>query len=144
MAIILTDPNTAGPFTTFQVKDVTVKVVKLDFSKFATTNVDTLMTYLPADATILRMETWVRTVLSGNSVASPTVAVGTTSGGADLAAAFSVTNTAGTQQTISPAVGIMQQYQVPLGQDIRIYVRGGCSTGNPTAGEIDLVIYYVR
>ena len=144
MAIILTDPNTAGPFTTFQVKDVTVKVVKLDFSKFATTNVDTLMTYLPADATILRMETWVRTVLSGNSVTSPTVAVGTTSGGADLAAAFSVTNTAGTQQIVSPAVGIMQQYQVPLGQDIRIYVRGGCSTGNPTAGEIDLVIYYVR
>ena len=144
MAIILTDPNTAGPFTTFQVKDVTVKVIKLDFAKFATTNVDTLAAYLPADATILRLDTWVRTALTGNSVTSPTITLGTTSGGSDLAAAFSVTNTSGTMQTVSPAVGIVQQYQVPLGQDIRLYVRGGCSTGNPTAGEIDLIVYYVR
>jgi len=144
MAIILTDPNTAGPFTTFQIKDVTVKVIKLDFAKFATTNVDTLATYLPADATILRLDTWVRTALTGNGVTSPTITLGTTSGGSDLAAAFSVTNTSGTMQTVSPAVGIVQQYQVPLGQDIRLYVRGGCSTGNPTAGEIDLIVYYVR
>lgn len=144
MAIILTDPNSAGPFATFQIKDVTVKVIKLTNSNFTTGNTDTKVTVLPPDATILRMETWVRTVLSGNGVTSPTVAVGTTSGGTDLAAAFTVTNTAGTLQTISPAVGIMQQYNVPYTADMNIYIRGGCSTGNPTAGEIDLVIYYVR
>lgn len=144
MALILTDPNVAGPFATFQIKDVVIKVVKLDFSKFATTNIDTYAAALPADVTILKVDTWVRTALSGNGVTSPTITLGTTSGGSDLAAAFAVTNTAGTLQTVSPAVGIMQQYNPPYTQDVKVYVRGSCSTGNPTAGEIDVVIYYVR
>ena len=144
MAFILTDPNSAGPFTTFQIKDVVCKAIKLDFSKFTTTNVDTYAAALPPDATILEIKTWVRTALSGGGVTAPTVAFGTTSGGADLAAAFAVTNTAGTLQSVSPAVGIMQQYQVPYTSDIKVYIRGSCSTGNPTAGEIDVLIYYVR
>ena len=144
MAFILTDPNSAGPFTTFQLKDVQVRAIKLSFSAFTTGNTDTYAGVLPADASILKFETWVRTALSGNGVTSPTVTLGTTSGGADLAAAFSVTNTAGTQQTVSPAVGIMQQYNPPMTTDIKLYVRGGCSTGNPTAGEIDLLVYFVR
>jgi len=145
MAIILTDPNASGPFASFQIKDIVCKVVKLPFSAFATGNVDTLVAALPPDATILQMLTWVRTALTGNSVSAPTVTVGTTSGGSDLAAAFTVTNTAGTLQTISPAVGIWQVYNIPYTTgDMKIYIRGGCSTGTPTAGEIDLAIYYVR
>ena len=144
MAFILTDPNAAGPFTTFQIKDIVCKAIKLDFAKFATTNVDTYAAALPADATILEIKTWVRTALSGGGVTAPTLTFGTTSGGADLAAAFSVTNTAGTLQSVSPAVGIMQQYNPPFTQDIKVYIRGGCSTGNPTAGEVDVLIYYVR
>ena len=144
MALILTDPNTAGPFTSFQIKDVELKVLKLPFSYFTTGNTDTYVTALPADVSIVRFETWVRTALSGNSVASPTVTLGTTSGGSDLAAAFTVTNTAGTQQLVTPAVGIMQLYNPPMTTDIKIYVRGGCSTGSPTAGEIDLLVYFVR
>lgn len=144
MAIIYTDTNTSGPFTTFGIKDVVTKFVKLTFASFATTNVDQLVARLPADASILRVDTWVRTALTGNSVSAPTVALGTSSGGTEIAAAFSVTNTTGTLQTVSPIVGAQQVYQIPLTGDINIYVRGGCSTGNPTAGEIDLVIYYVR
>lgn len=144
MAIILTDPNVHGPFPTFGIKDVQVKVLKTDSSFYSTAGVNTLLAKLPADVTIIKMDTWVRTVLSGNGVTSPTIAVGTTSGGNDISAAFSITNTAGTLQTITPAVGIMQTYNPPYTSDISIYVRGGCSTGNPTAGEIDLVIYYIR
>lgn len=144
MAIILTDPNTAGPFPTFQLKDVQVKVIKLAFGVFKTAGTDQLVAALPADATILRMETWVRTALTGNSVATPTIAVGTTSAGTDLAATFTVTNTAGTQQIVSPAVGIMQTYNIPYSNDIRLWVHGSCSTGDATAGEIDLIVYFVR
>jgi len=144
MAFILTDPNSAGPFTTFQIKDIVCKAIKLDYTKFSTSNVDTYAAALPADATVLEIKTWVRTALSGGGVTAPTVTFGTTSGGSDLAAAFSVTNTAGTLQSVSPAVGIMQQYNPPFTQDIKVYIRGSCSTGNPTAGEVDVLIYYVR
>ena len=144
MALILSDPNTAGPFASFQMKDVYVKVVKLAFGVFTTGGTDQVVAALPADASIMKFETWVRTALSGNGVTAPTVAIGTTSGGSDLAATFAVTNTAGTMQLVSPAVGILQQYSIPYSFDIRLFVHGACSTGNPTAGEVDLVIYYVR
>jgi hypothetical protein len=144
MAIILTDPNTAGPFATFQLKDVQARVIKLAFGVFATAGTDQVVARLPADCTILRMETWVRTALTGNSVSAPTIAVGTTSGGTDLAATFSVTNTAGTHQTVSPATGVMQVYNIPYSSDINLWVHGSCSTGNATAGEIDLIVYFVR
>jgi hypothetical protein len=56
MAIVFTDPNSAGPFATFQVKDVVTKVFKLTYANFATGNVDTLIGRLPADASILSFE----------------------------------------------------------------------------------------
>lgn len=144
MALILDNPNSSGPFSTWQIKDPMVKVIKLTHANFTTGNTDALVARLPADASILQVQTWVRTALTGNSVASPTVALGTASGGTQIAAAFSVTNTAGVMQTVSPATGILQVYAPPYTSEIDVYVRGGCSTGNPTAGEIDLVIWYVR
>lgn len=144
MALIFTDPNTAGPFTTFQAKDVSVKVFKLTFANFTTGNTDALIGRLPADASILTVETWLKTAFSGNGVTAPVLSLGSTSGGTQFSSAVALTNTTGTFALHSPVTGIMQEYQVPLPGDISLYARGGCSTGNPTAGELYLVVKYVR
>ena len=139
------DPNPGGPSATSNVKDKRLKVVKLTSANFTTTNVDTRVAVLPADATIIGMDFWVKTQLAGGSISAATISVGSSSGGTQFinanTAAF---GTAGVYSTLTPITGIMQNYAVPLGQDINIYVRGTATTGNPTSGELYLVINYVR
>ena len=144
MALIFTDPNSAGPFSTFQVKDVVTKVFKLTFANFTTTNTDTLIGRLPADASILLVTTWLKTAFAGNSVSSPVLSLGSTSGGTQFSSAVALTNTINTYATHTPIAGIMQEYQVPLGGEINLYARGGCSSGNPTSGELYIMVQYVR
>ena len=144
MAIIFTDPNTAGPFTTFQVKNVATRVFKLTFANFTTGNTDTLMGRLPADSSIIKVATWLKTAFAGNGVTLPVIGLGATSGGTEFSSAVALTNTTGTYALHTPMTGIMQEYQIPLGGDINLYARGGCSTGNPTTGEIYVVVKYVR
>lgn len=144
MALIFTDPNSAGPFATFQVKDIVTKVFKLTFANFTTTNTDTLIGRLPADASIVGVDTWMKTALSGGGVTSPVLSLGSTSGGTQFSSAVALTNTTGTFVAHTPITGILQEYQVPLGGEINLYARGGCSTGNPTAGELYVIVKYVR
>lgn len=145
MAFVYGDPNTAGPFSSYQVKDVQAKVFKLTFANFTTGNTDALVGALPEDASILGFETWVKTALAGNSVASPVISIGTASGGTQFASAVAITNTVNLAVKLSPVSGILQAAAVPrAGSDISLWVRGGCSTGNPTSGEIYLTVYYVR
>lgn len=126
------------------VKDIQAKVVKLSSANFSTTGTNTLVAVLPADATILSFRSWVKTALSGNSVSAPTLTLGTTSGGTDFASAVSMTNTTGTYAVLTPVTGIVQNYNIPYSTDINIWFKGSCSTGNPTAGEVYLIIEYVR
>ena len=144
MALIFTDPNSAGPFSTFQDKDVHTKVFKLTFANFTTTNTDTLIGRLAADSSILLVTTWLKTAFAGNSVASPVLSLGSTSGGTEFSSAVALTNTVGTYAVHTPMTGIMQAYQVPLGGEINLYARGGCSTGNPTSGELYIMVQFVR
>lgn len=144
MALIFTDPNTTGPFSTFQVKDIVVKVFKLTYANFTTGNTDALIGRLPADASIVTVKTWLKTAFSGNGVTSPVLSLGSASGGTQFSSAVALTNTTGTYAVHSPVTGILQDYQVPLGGEINLYARGGCSTGNPTAGELYVVVEYVR
>jgi hypothetical protein len=144
MALIFTDSNSAGPFSTFQVKDVVTKVFKLTFANFTTTNTDALIGRLPADASIVSVDTWLKTAFSGNGVTSPVLSLGSSSGGTQFSSAVALTNTVGTFAAVTPITGILQEYQVPLGGEISLYARGGCSTGNPTAGEVYVIVKYVR
>lgn len=144
MALIFTDPNSAGPFSTWQVKDVIVKVFKLTYANFTTSNTDTLIGKLPADASIVSVNTWLKTAFSGNSVSSPVLSLGSTSGGTEFSSAVALTNTTGTYATHSPITGILQAYNPPYTSEINLYARGGCSTGNPTAGELYVIVKYVR
>jgi hypothetical protein len=139
------DPNPGGPSAISNDKVTHVKVVKLTSANFSTTNVDTLLAVLPADSSIVSFRSWVKTALTGNSVATPTLALGSASGGAQFMAANAFpAGTAGVATFLTPVLAIMQNYQVPLGADIQIWGRGACATGNPTAGEMYLTIEYVR
>ena len=144
MAFIYTDPNVAAPFITFQVKDVTTKVFKLPFSYFTSAGTNTLVGVLPADASILKFTTWVKTALSGNTVSAPTISIGTASAGTQFASAVAITNTTGTEAVVTPVTGIMQAHDNINRTDIPLWVGGGCTSGPPTAGEIYLMVEYVR
>ena len=126
------------------VKDLQTRVVKLSSANFTTTGTNTLVAVLPADATIISFRTWVKTALAGNSVASPTVTLGSTSAGTDYASTVALTNTTGTYAFVTPVTGIIQAYNPPYSADLNIWFKGGCSTGNPTSGEVYLIIEYVR
>lgn len=138
------DPNPGGPSALSNVKDVKVCAVKLTSANFATTNVDTLVAVLPADSTIIDLSFWVRTQLAGGGITAATLSLGSSSGGTQFTNATNVFGAAGTQTKIASVSGILQNYQQPLGPDINIWARGTATTGNPTSGEIYVLITYVR
>lgn len=145
MAFIYSDPNPAGPFSTFQVKDSLCKAVRLTNANFSTAGVNTLAAALPADATIIGFTFWNKTILSGGSITAATIAVGTSSAGTQ----FSVANAApfsasGSYGILTPVTGIFQPYNPPYGADIQVWINGTSTGGNPTAGEFYLLINYVR
>lgn len=145
--VAIGDPSpTHRPTATSNIKDVIVKVIKLTSANFAvTTAVNTRVAVLPADATVLTYRLWVKTQLAGGGITAATLALGTTSGGTDLFAANAVAfNTAGVDTTVSPATGLMQNYNLPLGPDINVWASGLATTGTPTSGEMYLTIVYVR
>jgi hypothetical protein len=141
--VAVSDPNPGGPSATSNIKDVVVKVVKLSSANFGTTAVNTLVAILPADASILSMSLMVETQLSGNSISAASIDIGSTSGGAEYVSGASAYGAAGTN-TLLQKLGGVDHYQVPLGLDKPIYVKGTATTGNPTAGESYLIISYVR
>lgn len=139
------DPNPGGPSATSNDKDVHCKVVKLTSANFTTTNTDTLVAVLPADATILSFRLWVKTQLAGGSISAATLTLGTASAGAQLMAANAAAfGAAGVATFLTPVVGIFQNYAIPFGSDISVWARGIATTGNPTSGEMYLTIEYVR
>lgn len=139
------DPSPNGPNATSNIKEEYVKVVKLTSANFTTTNVDTLVAVLPADATMTGFELWIRTQLAGGSISAATLAIGSASGGAQYHAASALAfGTAGTFSVMPTPLAIFQNYSLPQGIDLPIWVRGVATTGNPTSGEMYLKIKYTR
>ena len=145
MALIFSDPNSAGPFSSFQVKETKVKVFKLTSAHFTvTTATNTKVGVLPADAAIVRISYWNKTKLAGNSIDGATMSVGSASAGTQFVNAFDVFTTVATFAPISPVTGIMQAHALPNTTEIPIWVDGLSTTGTPTSGEIYLMVEYVR
>jgi hypothetical protein len=143
--VAVSDPTAGtGPTATSNIKDVVTKVVKLTSANFSTTGVNTQVAVLPADATILGMRLWVKTQLAGGGITAATFSVGSSSAGTQFVNALTAFATAGTYSAVSPITGIYQNYNIPYGTDIQVWVNGTASTGNPTSGEIYLAIEYVR
>lgn len=138
------DPNPGGPNANSNDKDLHVKVFKLTSANFTTSGVNTMLGVFPADSTFISVDYYTKTALSGNSVASPTLSLGSASAGTQFTTTTALTNTSGTHARISGVSGFMQNYAVPLGGDIQLWAAGACSTGNPTAGEIYIYVTYVR
>jgi hypothetical protein len=57
--------------------------------------------------------------------------------------AASAFGTAGANSLLNKLGGV-DNYNIPLGADKGIWVKGTAITGNPTAGEVYLLVYYVR
>lgn len=143
MAFIYGDPNTAGPFSTFQIKQEEIIAVKLTFADFTTGPASRKVAMLPADVSIVSMSYWNKTKLAGNSITTATLSVGTSSAGTQFVNAQDVFTTVGTRIALSPIAGILQPYAIPLGGEIAIYATGTVDA-NPTSGEIYLIISFVR
>jgi len=97
---------------------------------------------LPADSSILGFETWVKTALTTATL--PTLSLGTASAGTQFTSALAITNTVGTNAKASPVTGILQAHDNTNRTDIPLWASTGCSTGNAAAGEIYLLVYFVR
>jgi hypothetical protein len=145
--VAVSDPTAGtGPNANSNIKDVVVKAVKLTSANFTvTTATNTMVAVLPADATILSFRLWVKTQLAGGSVSAATLSLGTASAGTQFVSASALAFGAASTYSVMPAVsGIMQNYNIPYGNDIQVWASGLATTGTPTSGELYLIIEYVR
>lgn len=145
MSLNFGQPLPNGPTATTPIpKDIQVKVVKLTSADFSTGGTTALKAVLPADASIVSLRLWNKVALSGGGVTAATVSVGTPASSTNFVNASTAAFGAANTFTLLPAANIMQDYQIPWGADIQITVTGTATTGNPTAGEMYLVIEFVR
>lgn len=130
---------------TSNIKVPLVKVVKLTFADFTTGGAASVKAVLPADASIINMQAWTKTKLSGGGITAATLSIGVTGTPTQFVNAIdALTPAAGSNVQVTPITNIMQPYGLPLGPDISLLFTGTATTGNPTAGEIYVTIEYVR
>jgi len=142
MAIYFPDRN---PTATSNDKDVHIKVIQLTFADFTTGGANSVKAVLPGDSTILNVGYWKKTAFSGNGITAATLSVGIPGTPTNFVSAFDVnTPAAGTNGELTPVTNIMQGHLVPPGPDIPLLFTGTATTGNPTAGELYIRIWYVR
>jgi hypothetical protein len=135
----------SNPTATNGDKNVHTKVVKLAATDFVTGGVASVKAVLPADSTILSMSYWKKTALSGGGITAATLSIGVSGAATQFVNAYDVhTPAAGAYAVVTPITNIIQNYALPLGADISLLFTGTATTGNPTAGEIYIVIEYVR
>lgn len=126
-------------------KDVHIKVIQLTFADFTTGGANSVKAVLPADSTILNIGYWKKTAFSGNGITAATVSVGIPSAATTFVSALDVhTPAVGTNAEMTPITNIMQGHTLPIGADIPLLFTGTATTGNPTAGELYVRIWYVR
>jgi hypothetical protein len=134
-----TGPTALSPAS----KDLKIGAVKLTFADFTTGGAAAIKAVLPKDASIVEVCTWVKTAFSGNGVTAIALAIGVTGTAAKYATAINPTLVAGTFTTAPLLTNIMQEDGVETGDQSLLFT-GTATTGNPTAGELIVLIRYVR
>lgn len=141
-------PNGPTP-TSPPAKEVMVKAVKLTFADFTTGGTAAVKAYLPADASLVRVSTYLKTTFAGNGVTALAYTLGITGTAAKYVASTSMGITAGAAAPVAgilaATTGAFQEYDPTApGGDIPLLFTGTATTGNPTSGEAYLLIEYVR
>lgn len=124
-------------------RDLRVSVAKLTAADFSTGGTSSVKLALPADASIVSLRLWVKTALSGNGITAASLSVGTPATPTNFVNAQSAFGAANSY-TLLPAANIMQDYNIPWTGDIQLYFTGTATTGNPTAGELYVVVEWIR
>jgi hypothetical protein len=126
-------------------KEIQVKAVKLTFADFTTGGAAAVKAVLPADASIIGFRLWVKTQLSGNGITAATLSIGTSGTPTQfINATGNAFNAANAYAFIGTESNIFQDLSLPQTSDISLLFTGTATTGNPTAGEMYVLIEYVR
>jgi hypothetical protein len=146
MSFNFSAPLPVGPTTTTPVaKDLQVKAVKLTFADFSTGGTAAVKAVLPADASIVGFRYWKKTQFSGGGVTALSLNIGVPGAATQFANGLdTLTPAAGTNSFIVVVSNIFQDLALPQTSDIQLLFTGTATTGNPTAGEMYVLIEYVR
>lgn len=125
-------------------KSVHVKSVKLTFSEVTTAGANSVKAVLPAFATILGFSFWKKTQLSGGGITAATLSIGVPGSATSFVNAADILTPAAGAQSWLTTNGTHQDYDSNARTDISLLFTGTATTGNPTAGEFYVDIYYVE
>jgi hypothetical protein len=125
-------------------KSIHVKSVKLTFADVVTGGTASVKAVLPAQSTILGFVFWKKTQLSGNGITAATLSIGIPGAATSFVNASDIlTPTAGaTSWLVSTTTH--QNYDPDNRTDISLLFTGTATTGNPTAGEFYVDVYYAE
>jgi hypothetical protein len=134
-----TGPTATSPAS----KQLVVQAVKLTFADFTTGGTAAIKAVLPDNSSIVGIRLNITTAFSGNGVTALNLAVGITGTATKFANHALTAITAGTYNQAALTNGF-QNYDPLLNTDISLLFTGTATTGNPTAGEMYVLIEYVR
>jgi hypothetical protein len=142
MAVQYPDPQVTA---TSNIKSLKVKSIRLLFSDFTTGPAASVKAILPSDASIMAFGVWTKTKLSGGSISAGTLSIGVAGAATQFVNALdALTPNSGAFAFVAAVSNTHQAYAAPGGGDISLLFTGTATTGNPTAGEIYVDIYYVE
>lgn len=125
-------------------KSIHVKSVKLTFADVTTAGANSVKAVLPAQSTILGFVFWKKTQLSGGSISAATLSIGIPGAATSFVnAADILTPTAGDTSWLRSTT-THQDYDPNNRTDISLLFTGTATTGNPTAGEFYVDVYYAE
>lgn len=135
-------PGGVSP-TNLTSKNLQAKVIKLTSADFATGGTASVKAVLPKDVSIVGFSTWVKTQLAGGGITAATISVGVLGTPTKYASAVNAFGAAGTYAVFPNSSNIFQDAGVETG-DQRLLITGTATTGNPTSGELYVLIEYVQ
>jgi hypothetical protein len=125
-------------------KQVVVQAVKLTFADFTTGGTASVKAILPDNASIVRMSLSIKTALTGNGISAAVLSVGISGTVGKFVNGSSAAFGAAGAYTVLPLFNAFQDYDPTSNSDISLLFTGTATTGNPTAGEMYVLIEYVR
>lgn len=125
-------------------KSVHVKSVKLTFSDVTTGGANSVKAVFPAQSTFLGIALYKKTQLSGNGITAATLSIGIPGAATQFVNAADVLTPAAGTLTWLTASNTHQNYDPDNRTDISLLFTGTATTGNPTAGELYVDVYYAE